>query len=64
MLHGSLIFATTAAERMFLSSSLLQAVGRTEQGNKKRTGRILDGRTWDEMPLAEAINGSWLASVF
>jgi protein gp37 len=23
--------------------------------NKKKTGRILDGRTWDEMPAAEAV---------
>jgi protein gp37 len=24
---------------------------------KKRTGRVLDGRTWDEMPVAEALPG-------
>ncbi len=26
--------------------------------NKKKTGRTLDGRTWDEMPACDAICGS------
>ena len=28
--------------------------------NKKRTGRMLDGRTWDEMPR-ENLNGGFIA---
>jgi protein gp37 len=26
--------------------------------NKKRTGRLLDGRTWDEMPSLGALSGN------